>query len=109
MSKSPESFVSACANKDAEEAVKEIPEYLISSELNLYYLGQNIPVILESVDNAYGHATVILKKRTVLKDGHVWEKDARVVVANKEITRDPIIKSKIVKAPKEVQHISTNF
>lgn len=109
MSTNPESFVSSYANKDVEEAVKEIPEYLIGEEVNLFYHGQNIPVTLESVNNTYGHATVILKKRTVLKDGRVWEKDASVVVANKEITRDPIIKSKIVRAPKEVQHISTKF
>ncbi len=107
MPKNPESFISSYKNEP--EIIREIPEYLIGAEVNLYYHGQNIPVILESINNSYGHATVVLKKRTVLADGRVWEKDARVIVSNREITRDPIKKSRLVRAPKEVQYISTKF
>jgi hypothetical protein len=101
MPKNPESFINSHANEKLKETVTQIQEHLIGSEVNLYYHGQNIPVILESVNNTFGHATVILKKRTVLQDERILEKGTTMIVANKEITRNPIIKSKIVKAPKE--------
>jgi len=113
MSKNPESFVNSYNNSNTDEkikeTVKEISKNLIGSRVNLYYQGKNISVILENVDNNYGHSIVNVEKRTVLKDGQIWQRHSVVTVANEEITIDPVKKSKIVKAPKEVQHISTKF